>query len=380
MATNVVWNSVTYTIPGDGDEDWGGSTKVDGLIISLAQNALSRAGGSFALTADLDFGGSYGLKSIYYKSRSSNISTTGVVQLANNEGVGWRNAANGADLILKADTSDLLSYNGANVAMLSGWTASRVMTTSAGGVLTASSTTLTQLSYLDATSSIQTQLDAKMPKSGGTFTAAVTFAAGSAASPSALWDTGTGLYKFGTNAVGFASNGAYVGSFDSTGLWTFGISGYTGVAFHTFYSRGLDIIYNRNNTGAYIQLTNQDNNSGSHSVLYLTTKQPSGGDPMIQFATELTTKWSMGSDQSAGSLFTLSSGSALGTTNVITADASGNLVFGTNSSSVVRFNNATQSTVGAAGGASALPATPTGYVEVKLNGTTSYVIPYYAKS
>jgi hypothetical protein len=39
----------------------------------------------------------------------------------------------------------------------------------------------------------------------------------------------------------------------------------------------------------------------------------------------------------------------------------------------------TQSTVGAAGGASALPATPTGYAKFKI-GDTEYVIPYYAVS
>jgi hypothetical protein len=39
----------------------------------------------------------------------------------------------------------------------------------------------------------------------------------------------------------------------------------------------------------------------------------------------------------------------------------------------------TQSTVGSAGGASALPATPTGYVIMKVNGI-EYVMPYYAKT
>lgn len=37
----------------------------------------------------------------------------------------------------------------------------------------------------------------------------------------------------------------------------------------------------------------------------------------------------------------------------------------------------TQTTVGAAGGASALPATPTGYLTVNI-GNTTYVIPFYA--
>lgn len=37
----------------------------------------------------------------------------------------------------------------------------------------------------------------------------------------------------------------------------------------------------------------------------------------------------------------------------------------------------TSSTVGAAGAASALPATPTGYIEVNIDGTV-YKVPYYA--
>lgn len=36
-----------------------------------------------------------------------------------------------------------------------------------------------------------------------------------------------------------------------------------------------------------------------------------------------------------------------------------------------------QTTVGAAGGATALPATPTGYLKIAI-GATEYVIPYYA--
>ena len=45
----------------------------------------------------------------------------------------------------------------------------------------------------------------------------------------------------------------------------------------------------------------------------------------------------------------------------------------------VNFRVATQASVGAAGGASALPATPTGYAKFKIDGT-EYVIPYYAVS
>jgi hypothetical protein len=45
----------------------------------------------------------------------------------------------------------------------------------------------------------------------------------------------------------------------------------------------------------------------------------------------------------------------------------------------VDFKLPTQSTVGSAGAASALPATPSGDIEFKINGS-AYVIPYYAKS
>jgi len=49
------------------------------------------------------------------------------------------------------------------------------------------------------------------------------------------------------------------------------------------------------------------------------------------------------------------------------------------SSGIIRSDGPTQTTVGAAGGASAIPATPTGYLEFKI-GATSYVIPYFAKA
>lgn len=46
---------------------------------------------------------------------------------------------------------------------------------------------------------------------------------------------------------------------------------------------------------------------------------------------------------------------------------------------ILNLTGTTQTTVGAAGGASALPATPTGYIPVLIGGV-EYVIPYYAQS
>jgi hypothetical protein len=60
--------------------------------------------------------------------------------------------------------------------------------------------------------------------------------------------------------------------------------------------------------------------------------------------------------------------------NVVASGAAGN-----NGAGTVSIGGTTQTTVGAAGGASALPATPTGYVIINVAGTNR-VMPFYAVS
>ena len=57
----------------------------------------------------------------------------------------------------------------------------------------------------------------------------------------------------------------------------------------------------------------------------------------------------------------------------------GDISISTQGTGVVDFNTATQTTVGSAGAANALPGTPTGYLEVKIAGVAR-VIPFYDKS
>ena len=64
------------------------------------------------------------------------------------------------------------------------------------------------------------------------------------------------------------------------------------------------------------------------------------------------------------------------TGTIISALGTGNVTIGVANTNNISFNNATQGTVGAAGGASALPATPSGFLNININGTP-YVIPYY---
>lgn len=61
---------------------------------------------------------------------------------------------------------------------------------------------------------------------------------------------------------------------------------------------------------------------------------------------------------------------------ISTSNTNGDIILDPNGTGNVRLNLTTQSTVGSAGGASALPATPTGYVPIDINGTT-VILPYY---
>lgn len=105
-------------------------------------------------------------------------------------------------------------------------------------------------------------------------------------------------------------------------------------------------------------------NSNSTNVARLLLNRASTGDSEIY----------------AGAGFTFATGLATSVVTAGTISSTGAWTLGpTTNTQVHDIRSPAQTTVGAAGGASALPATPTGYVEVKIQGT-AYVIPYYAKS
>lgn len=115
MSTNVTLNGVTYAIPAEGDSGWG--TVLSNYFIAIASATLQKTGGNFTLTAETNFGANFGISSLYLKSQSANPSSAGVVRLGNNETIGWRNAANNADLTLKVDSGDNLNFNGASLSV-----------------------------------------------------------------------------------------------------------------------------------------------------------------------------------------------------------------------------------------------------------------------
>lgn len=243
----VTVNGTTFIIPETGDSGWG--DQVTGWIQAVSANTLQKTGGEFTLVNDIDFGDSFGLISTYFKSASNNISTTGVLRLANDDCIGWRNSANDGDLLLCVD-GDTLEFNSFEILTTSGgggggsfnvsdtstidltlaantlsadlivggitnayvsdsasigrhkleagtpnrlayWvpssgtlgvlssiTSNRALKSDANGLPVASTVTATALEFLDATSSVQTQLDNLMPISGGEFTGAVNFSSG----------------------------------------------------------------------------------------------------------------------------------------------------------------------------------------------------------
>jgi hypothetical protein len=120
MSSIATLNGVQYIIPAYNDTGWAqGAGNLSLYLAAIAANTFQPSGGSFTLTAEADFGSSFGLKTLYIKSETANPSSTGVIRLAKTDSVKWRNNANGADIALTLDGSDNLTYNSTKV-LLSG--------------------------------------------------------------------------------------------------------------------------------------------------------------------------------------------------------------------------------------------------------------------
>lgn len=116
MATTVVFNGSNYSVPAYGDSGWAqGAGNLSSYLIAISTGCLQTTGGSFTLSAEVDFGVTYGIKLAYIKTETANLSTTGFLRLASTDSIGWRNNANGADILLSKDTSDRLKWGSAFV-------------------------------------------------------------------------------------------------------------------------------------------------------------------------------------------------------------------------------------------------------------------------
>lgn len=178
MAKTLTIDSTDYEIPEQGDPTIGWGTAATNWMEAVTNKAFFVSGGSYTLSADLDFGASFGLIANYYKSSSADIADSGEIRLANGDSIGWRNAANDANLLLALDSDDL-QFNGVDLVDVSssqtltnktltsptigGLTASRALETDGSGNIQVSAVTAAELNYLDGvTSAIQTQIDGKL--------------------------------------------------------------------------------------------------------------------------------------------------------------------------------------------------------------------------
>lgn len=81
MAVTVSINGTNHTIPQAGETGWGDS--VTAWVQAVSSHLLQKTGGNFTLTSEVDFGSTAGIKTLYYKSRAANPSSTGIVRLGN---------------------------------------------------------------------------------------------------------------------------------------------------------------------------------------------------------------------------------------------------------------------------------------------------------
>lgn len=113
MAITATLLGVPFSIPETSDTGFDGALTAYLKALSTAFPQLN--GGVQSLTAELDFGVSFGIKAAYYKSETVNPASAGQIRLAKTDAIKIRNNANAADLALGIDTLDALTFGGQNV-------------------------------------------------------------------------------------------------------------------------------------------------------------------------------------------------------------------------------------------------------------------------
>ena len=113
MSLALTVNGQIYQYPEQGDTGWGQAATL--WAQAVTSGMLQKSGGSFPLTANVDFGASFGLISSFFGSRSANIAQSSPFRLANTDAVAWRDAANATDLLLNINGSDKLQFAGSEL-------------------------------------------------------------------------------------------------------------------------------------------------------------------------------------------------------------------------------------------------------------------------
>jgi hypothetical protein len=110
MSQNITFAGNAYVIPDLGELNWG--QNLTDYFVAIPTGALQTTGGAFSLSSEVDFGATYGLKSLYFKSRSANPASSGAIRLALGDSVMFRNASNTGDIPLGVNGANQLTWNG----------------------------------------------------------------------------------------------------------------------------------------------------------------------------------------------------------------------------------------------------------------------------
>lgn len=218
MSVSLVVAGTSYTYPQVGETAWGAQATAWAQAVSTSM--LQTSGGTFSLTADVNFGLTFGLISQYFTSASANPASAGAVRLANLDFIKWRNAANNADLGLKLDASNIFQL-GAPLTITGNLTASNFSGSNTGDVTLAAFGSTPNANGLTLASQVLNLQPADGTHPGGVSTAAQTIGGiKTFSSPVLLLDgivsapgvgfsleTNTGFYRIGSHDLGLAVNG-----------------------------------------------------------------------------------------------------------------------------------------------------------------------------
>lgn len=183
----------------------------------------------------------------------------------------------------------------------------------------------------------------------------------------------TGIYRVGTNSFAFALGGAAAATWAATDRMlvlnaatsnTLIRTSSAGVSKYSFgYGQGTSsfVIFNDALAGYALQIADATN-----SCLFA---DGTLGNPALSFITDT----DLGFYRSGTNILAVA---ANGVFAASFGGSTGNVVLGNDTSSTIRLNTATTTSVGAVGGASALPALPLGYLQININ-SANIRIPYY---
>lgn len=114
MSVQKTFAGVTYTLPTKDERGW--AAQVTAFLAAVADNALTTA---LTLAAEMDLGATFGIRAMWFRSKTSNPAAGGAVRLARADHIRWRNQTNTADLTLGFDSSNSFQVNSVTLVTVS---------------------------------------------------------------------------------------------------------------------------------------------------------------------------------------------------------------------------------------------------------------------